>query len=217
MISFKNRRKTTFCLAVVLLSLGLVWSCKTTTPDPRGELVRSLKGEDVEGFHFATEEDESQTVVSLTNSAVRNLITLDNSTTNLVLKYTLVKEKKASAKRTYKTEVVKTGTELTLVVTDIVTGEVVSRTTFPEPEPHNLSGGPPTFDTLEECIEDFYCTTAPALQCEANRTCEDQFPGIFCRLKNGELISVHFIIKPTTLICKLSVVIPNLGVFVLRR
>ena len=217
MISFKNRRKTIFCLAVVLLSLSLIWSCKTTTPDLRGELVRSLKDEDVESFHFATEEDESQTVASLTNSAIQNIITFDNSTTNLVLKYTLVKEKKASAKRTYKTEIVKTGTELTLVVTDIATGEVVSRTAFPEPEPHDLPSGPLTFDTLEECIADFYCTTAPAFQCEANRTCEVQSAHLLCCFNDGQCLNIVLIIRPTALKCKLSVVIPNLGVFVLKR
>ena len=214
MIFLKNRQKTRFCFAVVLLSLGLGCSCKTTIPDLRGELVRSLKGENVDGFHFATEEDESQTVASLTNSIVRNIITLDNNTTNLVLKYTLVKEMKASTKRTYKTEVVKTDSDLTLMVTDMVTGEVVNRTAFPEPEPQELPDGQQTFDTLDECIADFNCTTSPALQCEANRTCEDQLASLFCCLNDGLCYSVHLIIKPTAIKCKLSIVTP-LGVFVI--
>jgi hypothetical protein len=216
MIFIKNRRKATFCVAVVLLFLGLVWSCKTTPPDLRGELVRSLKGEDVEGFHFATEEDESQTFASLTNSAVRNLIPMDNNTTNLVLKYTLVKEKKTSAKRTYKAEVVKTGTKLALVVTDIATGEVVSRKAFPEPEPHDLPKGPPTFDTLDECIANFNCMTAPVLQCKANRTCEDQLAHLICCLNDGQCFSVVLIIRPTAWICIVSRLIPNFGVFLHR-
>jgi hypothetical protein len=170
----------------------------------------------VEGFHFATEEDESQTVASLTKSAVRNRVTLDNSTANLVLKYTLVKEKKAGAQRTYKTEVVKTGKKLALVVTDIASNEVVSRTEFPEPQQHDLPDGPATFDSLEECIADFYCTTAPALQCEANRTCKDQYWCLLCCLNDGMCFSVLLMIRPTALRCKLSVLIPNFEIFFKR-
>ncbi len=217
MIYFKKQGTIIYYHAVILLVLGLIWSCKTTTPDLKGELVRSLQGEDVNGFNFAIEGDENQTVVSLTNSALRNLITLDNNTTSFNLKFTLVKDKKSGITKTYKTEIVKQGTDLTLVVTDIASGKVVSRSVFPKAEPHHLPGGAHNFDTLEECIEDFYCTTAPTLQCEANRTCEDQFASLLCCLNDGLCYSVHMIIRPNTWRCKLSVMIPNRGVFVIRQ
>jgi hypothetical protein len=217
MISLANKLRATFSFVILPLSLGLTWSCKDPTSGIREELVRSLKGEDVTGFDFAIEEDENQTVASLTNSAVRDLIRLDDSKTNVVLKYTLVKEKKANAAKTYRTEVVKTGTDLTIGVTDVATSRVVSKMKFPEPEPHHEPDRPPLFDTLEECIADFYCTTAPALQCEANRTCKDQFAALTCCLKSGQCFSVHLIIRPTSFKCRLSVLLPDFGVFVLSR
>ena len=219
MISANDRSKSAFCLAIGLLSLGLVCSCKTTTaPDPRQDLVNSLKGANVEGFLFATNEDEAQVVVSLTNSDVRTLIKLDSAASNLVLRYASVREKNTNTTRTYKTEVTKAGTALTLLVTDIATGEVVSRKTFPALEtPHTDTPALPTFDSLEDCIKDFNCTRRGALECEANRTCEDQFAALTCCLKNGQCFSVHMIIRPTSLRCRLIGFLPDLEGLVLSQ
>lgn len=213
MLSFRDRSRSTLCWAVVLLCIGFVWSC-TEPPAPglKDELVYSLGGEDLTGFDFSTEEDESQTVASLTNGALREYVNVDK-TSELALKYTLVKDKKTGATNTYKTEILKSGAELTLAAKDIATGEVVHRTAFPVPEQVELPEGPATFDTLQECIADFNCTEAPALQCEANRTCEDQAAGILCCLNNGQCISVHFLIRPTELRCRLRVALPDRGVF----
>jgi hypothetical protein len=181
-------------------------------PDPRQDLLRSLKGANVEGYHFATEEDETQVIASLTNSAVRNLIKLDSGDTDMALRYTSVKDKNTNTTRTYKTEITKTGTALTLLVTDIATGEVVSRKTFPIPESPNKPGAtcpPPRFDSLDDCIKNFDCTRREAIQCEANRTCEAQLAGLSCCLKNGQGISVHFLITPTSLICRLGTFFPD--------
>ncbi|MEK6322270.1 MAG: hypothetical protein AABN33_11355 [Acidobacteriota bacterium] len=219
MISLHYRPESAFRLAIVFLSLGLVGSCKTTMPDPRQDLLRSLKGANVEGYHFATEEDETQVIASLTNSAVRNLITLDSGATDLVLRYTSVKDKNTNTTRTSKTEVIKTGTALTLLVTDIATGEVVSRKPFPAAESHkktDTTGPPPTFDSLEDCIKDFNCTRRGALQCEADRTCENQFAALTCCLKNGQCFSVHLIIRPTRLRCLIAV-FPNFEGLVLSQ
>ena len=154
-------------------------------------------------------------VASLTNGAVRNVITIDEGTTNTVLGYSSVTDKKANTTRTYKAEAVKTGASLAVVVTDVVTGEVVSKDTFPVPQPHG--GGQPTFDSLEACIKDFDCKNRGALQCEANRTCKDQFAALTCCLTNGQCFSVHLIIRPTSLRCTLLDVIPDLEGLVLTQ
>ena len=205
MISMYNKSKSAFCLLISVLSLVLVCGCSTTKPDAREDLVRSLKGANVDGYFFATSEDEVQIATSLTNSAGRNLIKLDSAATNLVLRYTSVKQKSTNATRTYKAEVTKAGSALTLLITDIASGEVITRTPFPAPEPHSKtdsSAAPPAFDTLEDCIRDFNCTRRSALQCEADRTCQNQFAGLICCLKNGQCISVHFVIKPTAFRCR---------------
>jgi len=221
MIPLHKRTIFTFCLATALLSLGLASSCNkptTTTPDPREDLVRSLKGANVDGYLFATDEDDTQVTASLTNSAVRDLIKLD-SATSLVLRYTSVQTKNAKDTKTYKTEVTKAGTSLTLQVTDIATGAVVSKNTFPPPQPHNTgeTGTAPTFDTLEACINDFNCKFRGALQCEADRTCKDQFAALTCCLKNGQCFSVHLIIRPIPFRCRLTGFIPGVEGLVLSQ
>ena len=219
MISRLTGCASAFCLVIAVLSLGAVSSCTATgpdlKPDLRAELTRSLKGAPVDGYVFATREDDGQVLASLTNSAVRNLITIDGGATNTVLRYTSVTDKKTNTTKTYKAEAVKTGTSLAILVTDIVTGGVLSKDTFPVPEPH-ASGGP-TFDSLEACIKDFDCQRRGAIQCEANRTCKDQFAALTCCLTNGQCFSVHLIIRPTTLRCTLLDVIPNLEGLVFKQ
>lgn len=219
MISPHNRPNSAFCLTIVLFSLGFVGSCNTTKPDLKEELLRSLKGANVEDYLFAAEEDETQVITSLTNKAVRNLIRLDKGDANQILRYTSVRARNANAAKTYKTELSKTGNALTLLVTDLATGEVASKKTFPAPEAHHKVGtaGPPTFDSLEDCLKDFNCTRRGALQCEANRTCENQFAALTCCLTNGQCLSVHLIIRPTSFRCLLTGFIPDLEGIVLSQ
>ena len=212
MIFLPNRLAYASCLAVALLSYGTFTSCQNPKPDQRDELVRSLKGANTDNFHFASKEDDTQVTTSLTNNALRNLVTLDRATNNLVLRYTSVRDKRTNATKTYKTEIARAGNALTLVVTDIATNEVFSRDTFPSPQPH---GGDQKFDSLEACLKDFDCKHKGALLCEANRTCKPQFAALTCCLTNGQCFSVHLVIKPTSLKCLLADVIPDLEGIVL--
>lgn len=208
-----------FCLVVVLFFLGWVSSCKNTRTDPKEELLNALKGANVEGYVFATQEDNTQVVASLTNSAVQDLIKLDDRTNNVVLKYTSVKDKTANTTKIYKAEIVKDSMSLTLLVTDIATGEAVVKDTFipPPPPPLDNPNPGPIFDSLEACIKDFNCTRRGAIQCEADRTCKAQPAALTCWLKNGQGFSVHFLIKPTSAKCRFRDLIPDLEGIVLSR
>lgn len=124
-----------------------------------------------------------------------------------------MKERKAATSRTYKAEIVESDSEMALVAKDIAAGEVVRRTAVSVPEQEGLPEGGSTFETLDECIADFDCTQGPALQCEANRTCEDILAHILCCLDNGQCLSVVFPIRPTELRCQLHVAFPDGGVF----
>jgi hypothetical protein len=215
-----HRPRSAFFVFILLLSVGLLCSCKRpAAASPRDELVSALKGANVDGFDFATNEDESQAVASLTNGAVRGLVNMDTGPMNFVLRYTRVKDKKTNTVKTYKTEMVKAGKELTLQVTDLASNEVVSKNAFQRTDGHSPSdpGAPPTFNTLEDCIKDFNCTRRGALECEANRTCKDQFAALICCLNNGQCFSVHLIIRPTSLICRLINSIPDFEGFVLTQ
>lgn len=217
MIPLRHRTKLVFCLAIGLLFVSLGNSCQPPktepAPDAKADLLTSLKGANVEGYDFSVNEDESQVITAMTNGAVRDLIKLDGGTTNMVLRYATVKDKKTNSSRSYKTELVKTGNELTLLVTDFATGAVVTKDRFPPGEPHPE----PTFNNLDECIADFNCKHRAALIAEANRTCKAQFAGLICFFKDGTGVSVHFIFPPTSRRCLLIGTIPDLeGILVSR-
>ena len=198
-------------------SLVLASSCKPTTgSDPREELVRSLKGANVEGFLFATEEDEEQVISTLTNPIVRDLIGISSGASGVVLRYASVKDKKANTATTYKTEIVRTNTELTLRATNVVTGEAVIELRHPAPKPatSGASCGPPVFNSTKDCVNDFNCKEGANLLCVANRTCQPQFADIDCCLSNGQIVSIFLMIRPTSFICQLRALVPDLpGIF----
>ncbi|HEV2829396.1 MAG TPA: hypothetical protein VGW76_17490, partial [Pyrinomonadaceae bacterium] len=89
-----SRTKFVSCLAISLFVLSLLYSCtgpkKETQPDPKAELISSLKGANVDGYTFAEQGDEKQEIASLTNGAARDKIKLDKGTANLVLNYSNV-------------------------------------------------------------------------------------------------------------------------------
>ena len=197
---------------IALFSLVLLCACeKPAPPDPRGELVGSLEGANVEGYLFGLDEDAARTTSSLTNPAVRDLVKLGQGDSDTVLGYTRVKDNKTNGATTYKSEVVKKGESLSLVVTDLATDKVVDQGTFPVPGP----ACEPQFETLAACVEQFNCDHKGALLCEANRTCKPQFAALTCCLTNGQIFSVHLVVKPTSLKCLVTV--PDLEGFVLDR
>ena len=202
MISSK-RSSFVFLSLMTLLVLCLLPSCNktATTTNAKEDLVRVLGNTNLTGFDFGSTENDAQLVTSFTNSNVKSVIRLEGGTNSVVLKYTSVKDKAKNTTATYKTELSRSGNTLAMLVTDFATGAVVSRDTFPTPTPHDPAG--PTFDSLEDCIKDFDCKHKGALQCEANRTCKDQFAALICCLKNGQCFSVHLVIRPTRPLCQL--------------
>jgi hypothetical protein len=203
-------------VTVALVLLSLVWSCtKTTISDPKGDLLSSLKGQEVEGYLFSLNEDNAQTTSSLTNNALDSPVTLGKGDSSLVLRYTRVQDKKTNAINTYKSEVIKKDTSLTLLVTELGTNKVVEEKPFPAPGP--TCQPPGQFDSLTDCINEFNCANKGPLLCEANRTCDPQFAALTCCLKNGQIFSVHLIIRPDRLICTLRDLVPDLEGLVLTQ
>ena len=139
--------------------------------DQKQELLRMLKGKKLKGYHFSLQEDENKVVASLTNSAVRRPIDLNSAGAGLILGYTQVKDKKKKTTRTFKSEVETDGSDVTIIVRDLITNRVISKNSFPPPTSHDGTG----FQTLEQCIQDFRCKHGGELQCEANRSCKTQY------------------------------------------
>ncbi len=201
---------------LALLSLGLVFSCKQSpAPDPKGDLIGSLKGADVEGYSFSLNEEDAKTTAALTNPAVRNVSTLGKGDAGLVLRYTSVEDKKANKRTVYKSEIIKQDSTLSLAVTDLATNQVVDKWPFPTPGPTCQPEG--QFDSINACIAEFNCFNQGRLLCQANRTCDPQFAALTCCLKDGTRVSVHLIYRPTRLICQLKDLIPDLEGLVLSQ
>lgn len=208
-----NVRSTLYATLLALLA-----SCQGTTADPRTELARSLKGADVEGYAFAMKEDDAFVVATLTNPQARTVLKLGEAQ-RIPLQYTRVLDRKTKSTTLYRTDVVRDKSSLALLVTDFATGAVVSRRGFPAPQD---DGTPPPatttgYDSLEQCIADFNCEHGGQLQCQANRTCQDQLAALTCCLKSGDCYSVHLVIKPTSPRCMLKDLVPPIEGVVLER
>jgi hypothetical protein len=212
MIFLRNRLTSSFWLGMVLLSLTFTFSCQptngptpnsnynantsTTAADPRAELVRSIKGANVDGFHFASREDDNQVITSLTNGALRSPVKIEDGGT-FVLGYANVKDKKANTTKTLEAEIVRSGAAYSLHVKDIATGGLVLDERFAP----RICPGVPVFNTLDECFDDFDCKVRPELLCEANRTCKNIYTEVQCCLRDGTRIHALVIIRPTARRC----------------
>jgi hypothetical protein len=207
------------CTRLALLAIGCLIACETArtaeAADPKEDLIRSLKGADVQGYLFSLKEEESQTTFALTNKAVEHITTLGKGDTGLVLKYSRIEDKKTNTTKTYKSEITKQDDSLGLVVTELATNTVIVKGSFPSAGP----GCSPTgqFDSLNDCINEFNCANNGRLQCDANRTCDPQFAALTCCLKNGTSISVHLIIRPNSKQCVLQDLTPEPAGLVLSQ
>jgi hypothetical protein len=193
MIFLPNRLASSFCLGMVLLFLNPS-SCR----DARDEIRRSLKGADVNGYFLATKEEDSQTIITLTNGAIRAPIKFD-SANNLVLGYARVRDKQTKATKTLKAALVKSDNAFRLHVTDIATNEQVVNEIF---VPRACPSGGPVFNNLTECTDDFSCKSLPQLQAEANRTCKAQYFHLECCFGDGTAVHVLYFITPTDRKCQ---------------
>lgn len=199
-----SRLRFVSCATVLLLSL-VTASCSRSTntaitpPDARAELLASLKGASLDGFVFETRGNDAQEVVSMTNGIVGEAIKIDSDTT-LVLRYSMVKDKKANTSTTYKMEAIRAGDQLTIQVTDIASGASFMKDTsdFPAPPPPTgTTCGPPAFKNFDDCL----CSLQAALLVEANRTCQPQQGAAICCINGTGLFSVHILVMPTSIRC----------------
>jgi len=178
--------RNAICVCLVLLIGCATAGFRDSMPDARG-------------FSYMEMENDHGKVETLTNPAAIDLTPQPKRTGSVLVGYKRITDRAAGTTRTYKTEVRRSGNDATLVVTDVASGETVLSSRFPEAAAHAERE---TFDTIAACINDFLCKNSSALQCEANKTCRDQFWSLICCLKNGSCVSVHGVIHPNTLRCQ---------------
>lgn len=213
---FQRKSRCVWNLVLLLISLALISTCLSKGPiesnaqsiktDPREELVRSLKGANVKGFDFATNENDAQARAILMNSAAKDLIRLGNSDTNLVLQYTSVKNKKTNTTKIFKTEIVKRGKSLSLVITDLGNQMISKQMSLVEDDDEKI---PPFNGTKEDCFKNFNCgSRRAAIQCEVNRTCESVSVHFACCEPLGDCTNYVVLISPTPPYCEFLPLLP---------
>src|SRR5262245_52547023 len=181
-----STERIVLCLLVAFIAIVSLFACELArTPDPKAELIDSLKGADVTEYLFSLNEEEAQTSSALTNKAVKDIIKLGKGATGVILRYTRIEDKKNNTSKSYKSEIITEGDSLALVVTDLTNNEVIQKKSLPTAGPACQPAG--QFDSLNACIHEFNCTHESALQCEANRTCDNQFAALTCCLKDGAI------------------------------
>jgi hypothetical protein len=202
MIFQHNRPEATRYFFAAVLLFSLAYSCGQPASDPKRDLIASLKGAEVRGYLFALKENEAQTTASLTNRLANHPIFLGKANTGLVLSYARIEDNKTKIAKIYKSEIIRTTSSLTLLVTDVENRSVVEKSQRPLALPDlNDCSGQQLFDTYQECEAAVYCSTIGVLQCEANRTCQVQFGGQTCCLKNGTGADAFVFAKPNTTRC----------------
>jgi|ERR1043165_130461 hypothetical protein len=194
-------------LFIVLPTL-LAVSCREAAWDPKPELVRAAKGNDLKQYTFASYEDDTKSIASFTNGGVRDGITLKGDGV-VILKYETVRDKRTNGITTQRVDLVRSARTLTFVVTDVANGRVVDRQSANIPDDIGSGGGRvpllnecARLPTCAEAIRDYNCRLKPVLQCEANRTCHFQLGGYECRKPDGNCISALTIVVPNNdLLC----------------
>jgi hypothetical protein len=202
-----SRRLTSLLLAPLALAFAFACGQPAAAADPEADLIARLKGADVKGYLFAMNEDPATSSSALTNPAVAGFYMLPKTDTNVVLRYSSVTDAATGKVSTYKAEVVKKGTAVSLLLSDVASGKVLSNQQFPPATP----ACSPAFSSLSACIDRFRCMNAGALQCAANTTCQPQLADVDCCLTNGQEFDVLMIFPPTSLICSLRANTIDLG------
>ena len=206
-----NRPASLLYIPIAALALALLFLCSgpASATDPKADLIASLKGADVDGYLFSMNEDDAGTSASLTNKGLYDVYPLSQGDADLVLRYTSVADNATGKTSIYKSEVIKKGSSLTLIVSDVATHKAISKTALPVAGPACQPAG--QFSTINACIERFRCLNGGTLLCNANTTCQPQFAALTCCLTNGQVFSVHIVFNPTSLKCLVRGQLPDLG------
>lgn len=206
MIANRTQSQSPLRFALALFLFVLCCARAQAAYDCKADLAASLKL-DPDGYLFGVVEDPGQTASFLTNKAVGDgPVTLGRTDSGVVLRYTTIEDKATGASATYRSEIQKKDSTLTLVVTDLNANKVISQQTLPAAGPGCFPAG--QFDSINACINQFNCANQSALLCRANQTCQPQFAALTCCLKDGTAFSVHLVVRPTSIRCQLRDLLP---------
>lgn len=197
----------TIC-SLLIFSLFFLIACETEKPpvpepeDPKKTFENEVNDPKTASYYFSTFESENETAVSLSNPDIGELIEASDKDTAFIVRYTRMQDKKGGSGELYKTEFVKADSGWSLMITDLTNKKVFFERGLTL-DSLGWSPGPTGFPDLTACINDFKCKHECVLQREANRTCEPQFAGMICCLRDSTCYSVHLVFPPTSWRCQI--------------
>ena len=200
-------RRVTLAIAALLMLLS---SCKARQSDPRAELEGAIKGANVAGFVYSFTEDDNTATAAFTNPAFRTGLQVDKQNPHADIRYTRIRDKKSGATKTYRAEAVPSGRTPAIRVTDLDTNRVIANDPFVPAASCNVDNK--TYPSIQACEADFFCSCLPALQCQANATCQDIRDGFDCRIAGQPTgVSVDILVRPNSLRCQVVGYLPENG------
>ncbi len=164
----------------------------------KASLEEYLEKNQEEGeFHYQVGESDEGLTAVLRNAAVGQQVNFATKDSTILLGVyqqdgTVYRSQLVRSDSTIQMQILNTANDRTEVVD------------YPFPDLVFESPGPGGFESLEDCMDHYFCTLE-AIQCEANRTCEPQHYGIICCIEGEDICySIHYYFPPTKPICFLQ-------------
>lgn len=196
-------------LAITIAIMGSCTSGKTeisTAEKLKEELMNSFKSEmSQSSFTLKSIQSESETTLVMKNKKVGKKVVFARGDSSLILGFIAQREKQATSSSLSKVLIVKKDSSISLEVRNpqnkVSLNQRIDHSDLPL-----VAGHPDGFDSIEDCIDEFFCALEAA-QCEVNRTCEPRFFGITCCLKSGNCVAIDYYFKPTSPFCRGSILV----------
>jgi hypothetical protein len=158
-----RQARSLFLILTAVCGLVVVTACQfTSTANPRGNLLRTINGANVDGYVFSFDEDATRSTSSLTNPAVNDVVILAAGDNVVPLRYTTVRDRATNTATTYKTEIVRSGSLVSYVVTDLATNREVQKTSLgddvaPSPDTGSATNPAPLSSTTMNAMKSRAC------------------------------------------------------------
>lgn len=197
-----------FKFAMAIALLFLVVSCCEPCPEQEisdFEQARNMVAELVKKnapnttFEYKGKETDTKTKILYQNKEIGEVIELDDQDQDVLIGFAAEQKEGEENATTFKTTLQKKGNKVTLVQTNLITNTSITKD-FGIPD--DIVPVPSGYDSIDECMADFWEREGADLQAQANETCETVVTGVLCCLKDGICYYVDFIhIKPTNPYC----------------
>jgi len=200
---------------ILFLVIASLFSCSNQKiNNPKQKLFDAFQTEKIDpSWNFETVENDSMITSIFKNKAVGDRIFLSTLDTSIVLDYFSQENKLTHSSLMFKSKLIRQDSLLYIEVADAA-NKLIRRISYPTMKNRIPDGSAPPvsggFGSLEDCIDDFYCTHMGELLCQANRTCFPVRSEITCCFKDGRCVFILIAVSPTKRSCSLPSIYPDI-------